>query len=335
MEPLFFSGFDAKKKRNVGDYRPMKTTFSGAILQETSKPLVVLENIEIPTLQRGQVLTKLIYSGVCHSQLMEQKGLRGYDAYLPHFLGHEGVGTVIAVHPTVTKVSVGQKVILGWIKGSGLDAPGVKYPVGDGALINAGAVTTLNQFAVVAENRLTPLPDGIPDDIGVLFGCAFLTGAGIVKNEAKPKKDNSMVFLGLGGIGISALMMAKAMGVSNVIAADISESRLALAKEIGADHCFVANDRLKQNVFEVTGNAGADFAVESAGKSETIEIAFSLLSRYGKCYFASHPKKDDKICLDPYELICGKQILAHGAVAVSLKKISLTMRSYIGKGTCH
>src|ERR1051326_7915761 len=102
----------------------MKTT--AAILVETGKPLVI-DDLEIPRLQPGQVLVEVVYSGVCHTQLLECRGHRGEDRFLPHCLGHEGSGYVRDVGPGVTKVKPDNAVILSWIKGSGADVPGTVY----------------------------------------------------------------------------------------------------------------------------------------------------------------------------------------------------------------
>ena len=95
----------------------MKT--EAAILVETGKPLVLAE-IGIPQLKPGQVLVEIGYSGICHTQVLECRGYRGEDKFLPHCLGHEGSGTVVEVGPEVKKVKPGEKVILSWIKGSGM-----------------------------------------------------------------------------------------------------------------------------------------------------------------------------------------------------------------------
>ena len=98
-----------------------------AVLHELNVSLCLRDDIELPVLRHGQVLVKLAYSGVCHSQLMEAKGRRGEDSYLPHLLGHEGSGVVLEVGPGVTKVIFGDRVVLWWIKGSGIEAGGVQY----------------------------------------------------------------------------------------------------------------------------------------------------------------------------------------------------------------
>ena len=104
----------------------MKRYLKAAVLFNTNEPLKICE-LEIPKLKEGQVLVKIFYSGVCRSQLMEARGGRGHDNWLPHLLGHEASGEVIEVGYGVTKVILGDNVILGWIKGDGIDAEGAKY----------------------------------------------------------------------------------------------------------------------------------------------------------------------------------------------------------------
>jgi len=287
----------------------MKIT--AAILEKTNQPLAIYHDIEVPDLKRGQVLVKIEYAGICHSQLMEVRGMRGEDKYLPHMLGHEGVGQVISLGPDVTKFVVDDDVVLGWIKSNGIEAGGCIYQQGKSEnkrSINAGAVTSFSTYAVVSENRLVKLPQGINKKTAVLLGCALPTGAGIVLNQLKPKAEHSVGVYGLGGIGLSALMAYKYFQPQHIIAFDIEPDKLALAKELGATHCYQANEeglaKFKRDFPE-----GLDCVVEAAGQSKTIEIAFSLVKRGGgQCVFASHPPNGDMISLDPFELICGKQI---------------------------
>ena len=97
----------------------MISNISAAVLVDTKKPLVVVDDISLPELKTGQVLVKIKYSGLCHSQLMEARGMRGPDKYLPHMLGHEGTGVVVEVGPLTNKFSPGEEVVLGWVKGNG------------------------------------------------------------------------------------------------------------------------------------------------------------------------------------------------------------------------
>lgn len=284
-------------------------TINAAILEKTGKPLSICSGVTPPQLERGQVLVHVAFSGVCHSQLMEARGERGEDRFLPHLLGHEGTGRVEAIGEGVTKVKPGDWVVLGWIKGEGLDAGGAKY-MHAGRQINAGGVTTFNEKAVVAENRLVLLPQGIPLDVGVLFGCALPTGAGIVTNTIKPQKGTRLAVFGLGGIGLSALMATQLYECGSVIAIDLNPEKLALAKEFGASHTIDArHEDVLKRIREITGGTGLDYAVEATGQTSMIEQAFDAVRRGGGlCIFASHPAHGSRISIDPFELISGKRI---------------------------
>ena len=281
-----------------------------AVLLALNTPLRMRNDIELPTLRRGQVLVKLAYSGVCHSQLMEARGKRGDDAYLPHLLGHEGSGVVIKIGPDVAKVQSGERVVLGWIKGAGIEAGGVQYKTPDG-ILNAGGVTTFNDYAVVSENRCVRVPDGVPMDIAALFGCAVLTGAGIITNSVRPINGSSVAIFGLGGIGLSALMGLGLFDCAMVIVVDVSEDKLRLALEFGATHTINASDRDPVQVIrDLTVGRGTDYTIEAAGRTDTIEQAFDAVRREGGlCVFASHPAHGSRISLDPFEMICGKKII--------------------------
>lgn len=281
-----------------------------AVLKSTNKPLEI-ENLTFSKLKKGQVLVEIAYSGVCHSQLMEVRGKRGEDKWLPHLLGHEATGFVREIGLGVTKVEIGDKVVLGWIKGEGIDADNASYSSLRGnKTINSGKVTTFNELSIVSENRITKLEEGIPLDVGVLFGCAIPTGSGIVINEIQPKENTTIAIFGLGGIGLSALMATKLYNFEKVIAIDIEENKLQLAKEFGATHTINSlEENVSEKIMELTLNEGVDYSVEATGLARIIEIAFkNVKNNGGLCVFASHPQNGDLIKIDPFDLICGKQI---------------------------
>ncbi|MBQ4846328.1 zinc-binding dehydrogenase [Pseudoalteromonas sp. MMG005] len=280
-----------------------------AVLFKTGEPLKVIEGIEMPPLTKGQVQVKILYSGLCHSQLMEVQGGRGEDKYLPHLLGHEGVGIVEKFGEGITKVEVGDKVVIGWIKGNGLDAPGGKYPH-NGYTINSGSATTLCERTIVAENRLVKLPSGFPDKLAILLGCALPTGLGIVFNELQPKPEKSIAIFGLGGIGMSALLAAKLSNPTKLIAVDVSDDKLALARKLGATHVINADltDPVSE-IYNITNNTGVDYSLEAGGTVQTIEQAFeSVKDGGGQCVFASHPSNELKVTLEPHAFHRGKSI---------------------------
>lgn len=280
-----------------------------AVLFELNQPLRLIDIDTMPELSRGQVQVRLIYSGLCHSQLMEVRGGRGADPYLPHMLGHEGVGLVEKVGAGVTKVAPGDRVVLGWIRGEGAEAPGGRYECG-GVTINSGGVTTFSEHSIVAENRLVKLPEGMPLRLAVLLGCALPTGAGLVFHELDPATHRKTAVFGLGGIGLSALLTMRLFEPEMLIAVDVEPDKLALALELGATHVInAASDDPVEAIFALTGGAGVDYSLEAGGQVRTIEQAFeSVRDRGGLCVFASHPPEGESIRLEPIKLHRGKMI---------------------------
>ena len=241
---------------------------------------------------------------------METRGKRGDDPHLPHMLGHEGSATILETGPEVTRFKKDDNVILTWIKSLGANVSQTQYKKGN-QIINAGGVTTFSEYSVVSENRCVLLPEGIPLDVASLFGCAVLTGAGIVINTIKPGKNSSLAIFGLGGIGLSALMAACLYNCQTLIAVDIEQDKLNLAREFGATHLInSSNENPVERIKEITRGQGVDYSIEAAGVVKTIEQAFqSVRIAGGKCVFASHPSSNEKIMIDPFDLICGKEII--------------------------
>ncbi len=282
----------------------MKT--KAAILERINEPLVMRE-LEVPDLKAGQVLVGINYSGICQSQLNEWHGKKGPDRFLPHTLGHEGSGVVLQTGPEVTKVREGDKVVITWIKGRGQDVPSCQYG-SNGLVINSGAVSTFMTRAVISENRLVPVSD-IPMDVAALLGCAVPTGCGMVFNELRPKKGASIAIWGAGGIGLCAIAAASACGCNPIIAIDISENKLSLAKECGATHSIDGREDPVSAIMEITSGKGTDFGIESAGLISTMEGGYSATRRFGgRFLIAGNAPHGKKMTLDPFDLIAGKNI---------------------------
>jgi len=286
----------------------MKT--KAAVLRNLNKPLVI-EELSIPELKEGQVLVKVVSSGICHSQLNEIKGRRGPDRFLPHTLGHEGSGIVQATGPGVSKVKAGDHVVLTWIKGTGIDAPAIAYTGSDGGIVNSGAISTFMEYAVVSENRVVRVPKEIAFKEASLLGCAIPTGMGIVMNTAKLQKGGSVAIFGLGGIGLSALLAADIMQAAVIIAIDINEEKLKQARSLGATNVINANqqDSLAA-VLEITRGAGVDCAIEAAGLRQPMETAFKAVrNNGGLCVLAGNLAHGERISIDPLDLIKGKRVV--------------------------
>jgi S-(hydroxymethyl)glutathione dehydrogenase/alcohol dehydrogenase len=166
-------------------------SMSAAVLFENKKNLKIIKNIEIPELKKGQVLVEISYTSICHSQLMEIQGQRGKDKYLPHMLGHEGCGEVLKIGKGVKKVKKGDSVIIGWIKGNGLNVSGANYKK-DKYQINSGPVTTFSTHSIISENRLVVMPKNLNKKYASLYGCAIPTGIGMILNQTSKRKNKNI-----------------------------------------------------------------------------------------------------------------------------------------------
>lgn len=287
-----------------------KTNLTAAVLTQLGKKLEIVSDIKIEALSEHQVIVKILYTGICHSQIMEIDGLRGDDPWLPHCLGHEAVATVVEVGEKVKKVEVGDTVVVGWIVGEGCAGATPQLHSDTIGKINAGHCTTFSTYSVISENRLVPLPDGFPIELGALFGCAFPTGCGIVLNEVRPTASEKVLVVGLGGIGMSAVLTLKALDVKNVVCVDIDHEKLNLIRDLTGYEIHNSGEQDKDKLLEDLNLKFGKFdcSLDAAGFTDTIELAFEALRKDGRCVFASHPSYGEKIKLDPFDLINGKTI---------------------------
>ncbi|MCS6814505.1 MAG: zinc-binding dehydrogenase [Cyanobacteria bacterium] len=284
-------------------------TTKAAVLYALNEPLR-LEELTLPALKPGQVLVDIAYSGVCHTQLSEVRGKRGPDRYLPHTLGHEGAGVVRDVGAEVTKVKPGDRVVLSWIKGQGRDVPSTQYQGSQGA-INSGAISTFLESAIISENRIIPIPEAMPLREAALLGCAIPTGAGVVLNTLRVTPGSSVAIFGVGGVGLSAVMAASLANAMPIIAIDIFDHKLQQALELGATHTINAKTQDVQTaLMDITAGKGVDYAIEAAGRTQTMEGAIAAIrAPGGVAVLAGNLAAGERISLDPFDLIKGKQIL--------------------------
>lgn len=290
----------------------MKTT--AAVLVEPGRPLELIE-LEVPTLKPGQVLVEVAFSGVCHTQVLECRGYRGDDPYLPHCLGHEGSGTVREVGVGVTKVRAGDRVILSWIKGSGMDVPQTLYQW-NGRTVNAGGVTTFMTHTVVSENRLTVIPNvgeqgsGVAMEHAALIGCAVPTGVGAVLNVAQARPGQSVAVFGLGGVGLCAVAGAALSANAPIIGVDVQPHKLELAVRCGATHCVCAAEKDPVAESRSLCPGGVDFAIEATGRPAVmLQALASVRNQGGAAVVIGNARYGEQLVVDPRELNHGKRLL--------------------------
>jgi len=283
-----------------------------AILVQQKAPLA-LEDVEIPPVGFGQVLVKVRCSGICGSQLGEISGVKGPDKFLPHLLGHEGSGEVLEIGQGVRHVKVGDHVVMHWRKGTGMESLAPVYQSKLGK-VNAGWVTTFNEYAVVSENRVTAVPKDFDPEAAALLGCAVTTGFGVINNNAELKIGQSIVVFGAGGIGLNIVQGAALAGAHPIIAIDLFDNRLELAKTLGATH-LINSGKLdaEAEIRKIIGPAGVDVAVDNTGNTKVIELAYRLTSNRGRTVLVGVPPKDSTASIYTLPLHFEKKLLgSHG-----------------------
>jgi S-(hydroxymethyl)glutathione dehydrogenase/alcohol dehydrogenase len=149
---------------------------------------------------------------------------------------------------------------------------------------------------------VVPLPDGVPLDLAALMGCAVLTGVGAVRNTAKVRKGQSVLVLGLGGIGLCVVLGAKLAGAAQIIAADLSPEKEELARAAGATDFLLSDEKLAKQVRGRTEGRGADYAFECVGAATTIRAAWTSTRRGGHCTVVGVGRKDQQVVLNPLEI---------------------------------
>jgi S-(hydroxymethyl)glutathione dehydrogenase / alcohol dehydrogenase len=263
--------------------------FNAAVLTKLKSPLV-FEELEVPVIRFGQVLVKLICSGICGSQLGEIAGIKGSDPWIPHLLGHEACGEVLECGEGVTTVKQGDKVVLHWRPGTGIEGPPPKYQSKSLGTINAGWVTSFNELAVISENRLTAVSNEINPEHAALMGCAITTGLGVINNDAKVKIGQSVVIWGAGGLGLNMVQGAEMVSANPIIAVDLFDTKLELAKKLGATHVFNARDMDPVvDIMSVIGKSGADVVIDNTGNPKIIRTCYDLTNKSGRTILVGVP----------------------------------------------
>ena len=265
-----------------------------AILVKSKSKLLVTD-IELPNeLKFGQVLVKIKYSGICGAQINEIDAIKGKDRFLPHLLGHEGSGIVLKVGDGVKNVKIGDHVVLHWKKNSGIQSEVPKYKLNN-QIVNAGWVTTFNEKAIVSENRLTKISKKENLKTAPLFGCSLTTGFGVVNNDANVKIGQSVLVIGVGGVGLNIIQASSLVSANPIIGVDINNFKLNLAKKFGMNYGLINNKNLNEKVLKILDGEKPDVVFETTGKSQMIEFAYEITNSKGKTILVGVPDKKIKL----------------------------------------
>lgn len=266
-----------------------------AVLTALNAPLTVAE-VGLTNLDYGQVLVRVLASGICGAQLQEIAGYKGNAKHLPHLLGHEGCGIVEDVGPGVTRMKVGDKVVMHWRKASGIESAMPQYEY-DGRLITSGRVTTFSQFSICSENRLTPVPQDTPRDFCALLGCGLSTALGTIERDAGVMFGEGVMIVGVGGLGVNLVRAARLAHAHPIVCVDIHESKRDLALSMGATKFInAATESVEEGVRSVC-KCGCDVIIDTAGSRHSIERALPSLAPSGRFVMVGQPKPGEDVTI--------------------------------------
>ena len=260
----------------------MPTPARVVVLPQETGPLEVI-SLDLPDPAPYQVIVKQYASGVCHSQLHQMHNPR----VSPVILGHESTGVVIKTGSEVSHVRQGDTVMVTWVPRDAANTTRAPLPVAldlpDGSVAKAGNVFTWADTTIADEQYVVKVNADINKEVTAIIGCAVMTGAGAVENTAGVKAGESVVIFGVGGVGLSAVVAAKAVGANPIIAVDLDEQKLKFARQFGATHTINAADGNPiDKIRELTTNpdkrsfrglpvSGADYAFDCIGLKQTME----------------------------------------------------------------
>lgn len=295
-----------------------------------TKPLTVTTaHLDDPG--EGEVLVRILAAGICHSDLSVINGDRPRS--LPMVLGHESVAEVVRVGPGVHDLSPGQRVVTVFVPSCGgcecctsgrpaLCEPALKVNSAgtllsgatrlrndDGPILHLLGVSCFAEHAVCHRRSLVPVDDAIEPAIQAVFGCAVLTGCGAVIHTGGAAVGDRVCIVGLGGVGLAALIGARAAGARQVIAVDANPRKEALAKQLGADAFVLATDPdAAAHVRDLT-DGGAHLAAEFAGVMPALQLAVDVTRRGGRTVTAALPHPSDRLQLNVTQLVAEERTL--------------------------
>lgn len=282
-----------------------------AVLEQLNSPLAI-RDLYFEALRYGQVLVKITTSGICGAQLQEIDGHKGNASFLPHLLGHEGCGWVQDVGVGVTNIKPGDKVILHWRKGAGIEAPNPSYHTNYSGnepmrTIGAGKVTTFSEFAVVSENRVTRVDPDTPEELCALLGCSLSTALGTIESEARVKFGESVLIIGCGGLGVNLIRAAKMAQAYPIVVTDINLDKKETALAMGAD-MFIADTFVGALNYPTPQLPnGFDVVIDTSGHPVAIADAIPLLGPSGRMIMVGHPQPGQTVLMhDPDHMFGGE-----------------------------
>jgi S-(hydroxymethyl)glutathione dehydrogenase / alcohol dehydrogenase len=294
-----------------------------AVMTGIDQPLEVRDDVEVEAPRAGEIKIRMGASGVCHSDLSMQNGTM--MAAAPIVLGHEGAGVVEEVGEGVTNLKPGDHVVVSWVpqcgdcffcnRDQGYLCENANAALATGGLLDGttrftsqgaplfqmAASGTFSEVSIIPAIGAVKIPEDLDMKVAALIGCGVLTGTGAALNTADIRKGDTVAVLGCGGVGLNVIQGARIAGAGEIIAIDMNETKLQMAKDFGATATINASqsDAVSQ-VMEMTGQRGADVAFEVIGMQQTIDQTITMTRRGGQAILVGVPKMDAMIMLPAF-----------------------------------
>jgi S-(hydroxymethyl)glutathione dehydrogenase/alcohol dehydrogenase len=295
-----------------------------AVCREFGHPLTI-EEVALRAPGPGEVEVKLGAVAICHSDISYAEGAWGGP--LPAVFGHEAAGTVVAAGAGVGGLAAGDRVLVWMVRSCGhclscagghptmcdtrlsMDPP---LSAADGGPMHQGLETgAFAERVVVDASQVVKLPVDIPFDAACLLACGVITGVGAAINTAKVKPGSTVVVIGAGGVGLNAIQGAALAGAARIIAIDMSEDKLAAAREFGATDGILANsDKPHRQVKALNDGRGADYVLVTVGSAKVYQGASAYLAKGGMLVMVGMPPSGEGITVEPVVVAASSQSIA-------------------------
>lgn len=289
-----------------------------------------LEDVELDEPREREILVRITAAGICHTDLVAREG--AMHVPLPAVLGHEGAGIVERVGPGVTKVAPGDPVVLTFPACQTCDSCRSGHPCyceslfmrcfscsrpdGSPTMRQGGEVvhgnffgqSSFGTYALASEANAVKVPPGVPLEILGPLGCGIQTGAGAVLNALRPRPGETLAVFGAGAVGLSAVMAARIVGCSTVVAVDVRENRLDLARELGATHTIDATTADPVAEIRRILPQGVAYSLEATGRPDVLRQAVDCLALRGVCGAVGAAPLGAEVRLDMLGLMLGRTV---------------------------
>jgi S-(hydroxymethyl)glutathione dehydrogenase/alcohol dehydrogenase len=298
-----------------------------AVLYQYRTPLVI-EDLDLESPRAGEILVRMVASGVCHSDLHSVQGV--HPGPMPAVLGHEGAGVVEEIGPGVTSVQPGDHVVLTWLpycgacrqclrgranlcerlawSDSGYMMDGTVRLHCAGRPIHHYTTSSFAERAVVPEQTAIKVDDDLPLTELALMGCAVMTGVGAVFNTARVRPGDTVAVVGCGGVGLNIVQGAAIACARRIVAIDVEPTKLDLAAQLGATETILASEGDAAEAVIALGGL-LDFAFEAIGKPSTIELATGLVRPGGETILVGMAPPDARVAFNPLDLTMGEKVI--------------------------